>query len=114
MELVQAQADGTRPMIMLGDRRRLHARRPLHADVCIVAPIASRGVALNVSDGGIRVALDEAVPVGDRCHVRLELGGRARTLSARVVWTREFPDAVLVGMEFLPGHGIGTDAAEPV
>ncbi len=60
------------------------------------------GWALNVSRGGIRVILDEALEPGAR--VRLAVGDQPFR-DGRVVWVQAEPDGAIVGFEFLDPEG---------
>jgi len=84
-----------------GARRGTH-RVPFHAEVELVGPHAAQGVALNVSRGGVRVALEGEVRIGDVCGVRVVLDdGREAAERARVVWKRRLPDGWLAGLAFV-------------
>lgn len=60
------------------------------------------GIVLNLSSGGVRVAVTRALPVGARCYARLvtETGGEL-LLHLRVVWSRCRVDGCLLGMEIV-------------
>lgn len=84
-----------------GARRTAH-RVPLHADVEIDSPRAARGVALNVSRGGVRLALEGEVRVGDVCRLTLRTDPvSASTEHAKVVWKRRLPDGWVAGLAFV-------------
>jgi len=57
---------------------------------------------LNVSRGGIRVIVDQAVTVGADYSVRV---GDGNTRPARVVWVRDEADGQIAGMQFLDVEG---------
>lgn len=83
--------------------RRRHRRHALDATVDVLAPVEAAGIALNVSAGGLRVAVDRPLPVGRECLVQVRPDGGGEVIEcARVAWTREQPDGWLVGLEFLP------------
>lgn len=85
--------------------RRASRRYPLHADIEVLEPCLAAGVSLNVSAGGLRVAIDQRVAVGDVCVLRVRTAADRETIEyARVVWTREQPDGFLVGLEFSLPH----------
>lgn len=82
--------------------RRASRRYPLHADVELVEPVSAEGVVLNVSAGGMRIAIDRPVDVDGRVVARVVTApGRELFEKARVVWAREFPDGWLIGLEFV-------------
>jgi hypothetical protein len=56
------------------------------------------GWALNISRGGLRAILDEAVEVGACFEITL---GDEGTRDGRVVWTREEPGGAIVGVAFV-------------
>ncbi len=59
-----------------------------------------RGWALNVSRGGVRVILEENVPLGSEFLVTLSTGADpATSFKGRVVWVQEEPDGVVCGIE---------------
>lgn len=76
--------------------RRRHARWLLNAEVSVGRV---RGLVLNASAGGLRVALDERLPDG---HVDLLVTteANARRQRACVVWQKELPDGWLCGLRF--------------
>ena len=85
--------------------RRTSRRFPLHADIEVLEPRLATGVSINVSAGGLRVAIDEPVAVGEFCVLRVRTAADRETIEhARVVWTRELPDGFLVGLEFALPH----------
>ena len=68
------------------------------------------GWALNVSRGGIRVILDEALEPGAR--VRLAIGDQPHR-DSRVVWVQAEPDGAIVGFEFLDPDGKPVHQSSP-
>ena len=85
--------------------RRHEARIPVDADVRVTKPVKADGVVLNASVGGLRIAVDREVPVGQACEFEVWSDGELRkTLTAVVVWSKEHPD----------GWVLGIDAHEPV
>lgn len=87
------------------DPRRMAQRCAVHAVVESVAPPGASGVVLNVSVGGLRIALDRALPVGEVCLLRVEHEPGNVTLEhARVVWVKLKADGCVVGLEFVSAH----------
>jgi len=85
--------------------RRASQRFPFHADVELVEPIHTTGVTINASAGGLRVAVEHAVALGDLCVARIRTAvGRETTEKLRVVWRRELPDGWLMGLQFADLH----------
>jgi len=85
--------------------RRASRRFPLHADVELLEPRPATGVSLNVSAGGLRVALDQSVAIGELCVLRVRTAADRETIEyARVVWMRELVDGFLVGLQFALPH----------
>lgn len=72
------------------------------------------GWALNLSRGGIRLIVEEKGLVVDD-EVEVTVGDEASSLArrCRVVWLREEPDGLVVGVEFLRLSG-SVKAAAPV
>jgi PilZ domain len=59
-----------------------------------------QGWALNVSRGGVRVILEDDVPLGAEFEVTLSTGADPVTCCpGRVVWVQEEPDGVVCGIE---------------
>lgn len=82
--------------------RRAARRYPLHADVQVVEPRSVAGVTLNASAGGMRVALQNGLTVGELCTIRVSTAPGRETLEhMRVVWSRELPDGWLLGLAFV-------------
>lgn len=54
---------------------------------------------LNVSRGGLRVVVEEAVCVGEEYLVQV---GEQPARLARVIWLREEPDGQIAGLQFSP------------
>ena len=81
--------------------RRAARRYPLNADVEVIEPRASSGIAINASAGGMRLALEEPLAVGELCVLRVSTTSREMIEHVRVVWTKEQPDGCLVGVEFV-------------
>ncbi len=82
--------------------RRSSPRIPITADVEVVEPARAVGIALNASEGGLRVAVDKALYVEDVVTVRLTVEGEdSNVVRARVVWVRELKDGWVAGLELL-------------
>ncbi len=82
--------------------RRASQRFNLHADVEVYEPHHAKGIALNASVGGIRIALDQPLRVGDMCVLSVRPSPeRAFSERARVVWSQELLDGWVIGLEFL-------------
>jgi len=64
---------------------------PLHADC----------VRINVCEGGLRVAVDTALPLGAVCVLEVKSADGDTVELARVAWVRELRDGFLVGMSFV-------------
>ncbi|MEM1029321.1 MAG: PilZ domain-containing protein [Myxococcota bacterium] len=96
----------TRPTALLSRQRRGSRRRPLEATVQVVAPEAGRGVTINVSDGGLRVAVDCSLIPGETCLMVLREAGRPEALvRGRVAWARQLAgDGCIAGLERLGLH----------
>jgi PilZ domain len=92
-------------LLGLSRQRRQSARRPYHATVEVVQPAEGQGVTLNVSDGGLRMAVDVDLPQGEVClfYIR-EPGGEPELQRARVAWSREVSDGWIVGLQILGLH----------
>lgn len=82
--------------------RRQFRRWALDADIELLTPKRGAGLAINASVGGLRVAVDMAVPVDHVCTLRVRTApGHATVEHARVVWSRARPDGYLLGLEFI-------------
>ena len=81
--------------------RRAARRYPLNADIEILEPVKAHGVVINASDGGLRVAVDEGLPVDSVCVVEIQTDEGKTVELTRVVWIREHPDGYLVGLTFV-------------
>ncbi len=85
-----------------GARRRFR-RWALDAEIELLSPTRGSGLAINASVGGLRVAVDTGVPVGDLCTLRVRTApGHSTIEHARVVWSQARPDGYLLGFEFVP------------
>ncbi|MFT5358436.1 MAG: hypothetical protein ACI9KE_005674 [Polyangiales bacterium] len=79
--------------------RREHSRWVLDADIQIDGGV-SRGVTLNASTGGLRVALSRALDAGSSVDVAVVRGPVALLSRVCVVWTRPSGGAWLSGLRF--------------
>jgi hypothetical protein len=68
------------------------------------------GWALNLSRGGLRAILDEAIELGT--EVEVSIAEQPSRLS-RIVWIQEEPDGAIVGVEFLDIEGPASVPPEP-
>ena len=86
-------------------QRRCSARRPLNASVEMLEPDSGEGVTINVSDGGLRIAVDVMLKVGDVVlfYVR-EHDKPERLERAKVAWSREQPDGCICGLQLIGLH----------
>jgi hypothetical protein len=89
--------------------RRGGARRDA-SDRVTLKKVAGEGTlegwALNVSRGGVRVILEDAVTLGMEFDVTVgdpDQGGTAAR--GRIVWVQEEPDGVIAGIEFVGESG---------
>jgi PilZ domain-containing protein len=86
-------------------QRRGSGRRPLNAEIELLDPEGGRGVTINVSEGGLRVAIDCLLSVDQVCLVRvLEPGVHRDLCRVRVVWVRELRDGCVAGLQMLGLH----------
>ena len=73
-----------------GSERRQHRRYPVMFSVTVESAGALQQLAgelLDVSDGGLLLALPESLAVGTRVEVQLETPVMAFALPGRIVWT---------------------------
>ena len=84
-----------------GARRRFR-RWALDADIELLSPAQGAGLAINVSRGGLRIAVDSGVPVGHVCELRVQTAQNHGTIEhAKVVWAKAQPDGYILGLEFI-------------
>ncbi len=82
--------------------RRKSRRWALDAEVDLIGPVQGTGLAINASVGGLRVAADTTMPVGQVCTLRVRTAPNHETLEhAKVVWSKVQPDGYLLGLEFI-------------
>ena len=102
-EISESAFAGTPVSIMR--ERRASARRPLNATVEMIQPADGGGVAINASDGGMRVAMFCYLRPGDVCLVLIKEDGAPERLErVRVVWSREVLDGCIAGLQTLALH----------
>lgn len=81
--------------------RRQSRRWPLHATVLVEAPTPGEGVTLNASAGGLRIAVDCPLSIGDSVTLTVETDRHSYRETAQVIWARVWPDGVLAGLRFV-------------
>lgn len=81
--------------------RRSWERYPLNADVEVLEPLCTNGIVINASDGGLRIAIGENLPVGAVCVLAVRVAEDETVEIARVAWCRQFADGFLVGVSFV-------------
>jgi hypothetical protein len=69
------------------------------------------GWTLNVSRGGARVVVEDAVELGEKYDV--EVGEEPEARSARIVWVQDEADGQIVGIQFLDTDGSVPPPAPP-
>jgi hypothetical protein len=86
------------------DARRRSQRACSDADVIFLEPVQAEGVALNISEGGLRVAVYDEIPADAACRVRV-MGDEGKQVErrARVVWSKKAADGWVLGLEFRDG-----------
>ena len=86
-------------------QRRTSRRRPLEASVRVVQPAAGAGVTINVSEGGLRVAIDLPLAADQICVLVVsEPGAPEQLVRARVAWARVLDDGCIAGLQRLGLH----------
>jgi len=87
------------------DRHRRSSRRlPANAAVEILDPRPGTGATLNISTGGLRVAIDCELCPGDVCLLSIDDPTRPAVERARVVWAHPLPDGCIAGLQLLTLH----------
>ena len=82
--------------------RRKSGRELSNANVDFIEPVKTEGVAVNISEGGMRVAVYEKIPTEEDCIVKIWLTDDHHVSKrARIVWTKEAPDGWVLGLEFV-------------
>ena len=90
--------------------RRRSKRYRLNANVQFLSPVQTEGVTINMSEGGLRVVLPETIPDGQECLLEVWLTPRRfHTERARVVWSQEYVDGWVLGLEFLEDQPDGVE-----
>ena len=100
MGLVDGSQGGPDPAVHRG-ARRAYPRHQAHGSVELLAPVTASGIVINLSSGGVRVALTRGLPVGAACRARIhtETGGEL-LVDARVVWCQSRVDGCVMGLAF--------------
>jgi hypothetical protein len=80
--------------------RRSANRFAVNADAEFLEPVRAHGVVINASEGGLRVAVDNELPIDVVCVVEITTPTGKTVEMAKVVWSRAHPDGYLVGLEF--------------
>jgi hypothetical protein len=83
--------------------RRGGARMEVSSRVTLVSRTGEelRGWALNASRGGVRVILEEHVPLGAEYDITVtDANGASPPQLGRIVWVQDEPDGVVAGIEF--------------
>ena len=80
--------------------RRAADRYPIDADVEIGEPYGAHGVVINASEGGLRVAVDKALPEGAMCVAEIQTDAGVSVEIVEVAWVQEHPDGYLVGLSY--------------
>jgi len=82
--------------------RRRSRRWALDAEIDLLGPVRGAGLALNASVGGLRIAVDMDVPVGQVCMLRVRTAPDQQTVEhAKVVWAKARPDGYVLGLQFV-------------
>lgn len=83
------------------DGRRRWRRVPVNGDITVIHPGRATGVVVDVSRGGMRIAIDRPLAMGDRflCDVRLG-DGQLTHERARVVWVKQSGGGCEAGLQF--------------
>jgi len=82
--------------------RRRSRRWALDAEIDLLGPVRGAGLALNASVGGLRIAVDMDVPVGQVCTLRVRTAPDHQTVEhAKVVWAKARPDGYVLGLQFV-------------
>lgn len=73
-----------------------HTHRPRRAPVSVVVQVRQGralcdATVLNISEGGVFLALSPPIPIGSGVGFRIAMGGEALTLRGHVRWTRSLP-----------------------
>ena len=88
--------------------RRQARRWPLNAEVEFLAPAGVQGITLNVSRGGLRLAVNRQVEIGALCLARIYTEGAFEAIeSMEIVWRRQAVDGWLLGARFEDHSEVG-------
>lgn len=98
LKLVASKVDLDRSLSHRQRRsRRKWERTAIDAWVEVFSPVAATGVALNISAGGVLVALSRPLLREQICVIALE----GQPEMARVAWCRRMDTGCFAGLEFL-------------
>jgi hypothetical protein len=110
-----------RPQEGAGVHRRASPRRPLSARMTLWSMRESHGGwTLNVSDGGLRVLVEDAVVErGSEMTVEVREDACAWQRKAKVVWVQHEPGGCVAGLQFLQatsilGHAPANDGPDDI
>lgn len=91
----------TRPGVA-GRQRRASRRIAYNGTVEVLQPVAGAGVTINISEGGLRLAVDCALCEGEGCLLRITPPvGEPHDVRAVVAWSRKVRDGWIVGLRRL-------------
>ena len=93
-----------RPILFIERHRRASRRMPFSAEIEVLGPNKGSGVAINRSEGGLRVAVDCDLMPGDICLLRVDHPHHPKFERARVAWSRTLADGCIAGLELLTIH----------
>lgn len=86
-------------------QRRSGRRLPFEATVRVVQPTVGRGVTLNASERGLRVAVDCPLVAGEMVMLVVRVAGVPEELvRGRVAWARDAGDGCIAGIERVGLH----------
>ncbi|MBM4376841.1 MAG: hypothetical protein FJ095_17300 [Deltaproteobacteria bacterium] len=79
--------------------QRRTTRRVSSTDLIeMLTPRLAVGICLNVSEGGLRVAVDAALHPGEACRIRRHVATGPAIENYLVVWSREVSDGWIAGL----------------
>jgi hypothetical protein len=94
--------------------RRRSERESSNANVDFIEPVKAEGVTLNISDGGMRVAVYQEIPADQDCIIKIWLTDNHHVCRrARIVWSKAVADGWVLGLEFA-GEGETDDPSGAV
>jgi Tfp pilus assembly protein PilZ len=107
MPQLTSEPPSSQPLVaeVLVRHRRHSRRRPLEAQVEVFQPANGSGFTINVSDGGLRIAVDCPLRIEEVVLLAVREEGKPERLEcARVVWVRELRDGWIVGLQLIGLH----------